>query len=49
MKKPFYKASHQAWYANIHGKQVKLDKDEAEALISYGELLKGERSALTLK
>jgi hypothetical protein len=55
MKKPFYKASHKAWYVLLFNEeknkwmQVKLAKDYDEALIRYGELLKGERSAITLK
>ena len=49
MRKPFYKVSHGAWYAEIAGKQVRLAKgpkgDELvkdEAFREYHRLMAGE-------
>jgi integrase len=49
MRKPFYKESHRAWYAEIAGKQVRLakgDKDDElvkeEAFTAYHRLMAGD-------
>src|SRR3954453_3337696 len=37
--KPFFKKSHQSWYVQLHGKQVRLGPDEAAAHRRYHELM----------
>lgn len=37
--KPYWKKSHQCWYANLNGRTVRLGKDEAEAMQKYHELM----------
>lgn len=38
--KPYLKASHNAWYVNLDGKQIRLADTEGEALERYGDILK---------
>src|SRR5438045_2576293 len=37
--KPFFKKSHQAWYVQLDGRQVRLGPDEAEAHRRYHALV----------
>jgi integrase len=49
MRKPFFKASHGAWYCNLDdGSQVKLGRDEADAWAKWVELRQGKPLGLTL-
>lgn len=40
--KPYFKASHQAWYVNLHGKPHRLGTNEEEAWQEYHRLMTGE-------
>lgn len=40
--KPYWKKSHQAFYANINGKPVRLAVDEKEAFERYHQLMAGQ-------
>jgi hypothetical protein len=40
LRKPFFKASHQAWYVSVDGRQIRLGETEVEAIERYGEILK---------
>ena len=37
--KPFFKKSHQAWYVQLDGRQVRLGPDEAEAQHRYHAMM----------
>jgi integrase len=39
MRKPYYKATHECWYANIDGKHVRLHKDKDEAEKKFHRLM----------
>jgi integrase len=47
MRKPFYKASHGAWYVTVNGKQVRLGTDQAEAEKEYHRLLAADAPVTT--
>lgn len=43
-RKPFFKKSHQAWYVQLDGRQIRLSKDREEAFEKFEEL-KRQRKA----
>jgi integrase len=49
MRKPFYKASHKAWYAHYDGKLVRLGTNEAEAWARWADIQTGRKTATTIK
>lgn len=42
MRRPYFKKTHQAWYCNIGGKQVRLGKDKEAAEKEYHRLMAAE-------
>jgi integrase len=45
MRKPFFKKTHQSWYVQIDGRQVRLGPDRDEAFKEYHRLMAGELPA----
>ena len=45
MRKPFFKKSHNSWYVQIDGTQVRLGSDRDEAFKEYHRLMAGETPA----
>lgn len=45
MHEPFFKKSRQTWYVHHNGKQVRLAKDKAQAMIEWARLLSGQQPA----
>ena len=43
--RPFFKRSHNAWYVQVDGRQVRLSEDEDEAHHAYHELMADRRKA----
>jgi integrase len=44
-RKPFFKKSHNAWYVQLDGKQVRLAETEDEAFEKYHELMAARKKA----
>lgn len=47
-RKPFFKQSHDAWYVQLDGRQVRLGPDKAAAFEKYHELMADRRKAQRL-
>lgn len=44
-REPFFKRSHQAWYVQLDGKQVRLGEDKKDAWAKYDELMAARHKA----
>jgi hypothetical protein len=38
-RKPFFKKSHDCWYVQIEGRQIRLSKDRDEAFLLYHKMM----------